>query len=112
MGLKEYEIRGAEGCERIVTETANVLLIGDRVNLFADQPGAPFGWGTVVAVTEDEVEIIRPYVHTADFGMSGTISPAGPTGERLMHYMGQEVCRIPRHSDRVFTVVFRTTVPQ
>lgn len=112
MALKEYEIRGADGCERIVTETANVLLIGDRVNLFADQPGAPFGWGTVVAVTEDEVEIIRPYVHTADFSMSGKISPVGPTGERLTHYMGQEVCRIPRHSDRTFTVVFRTTVPK
>ena len=112
MGLKEYEIRGAEGCERTVIETANVLLIGDRVNLFADQPGAPFGWGTVVAVTEDEVEIHRPFIHTGDFSMSGKISPVGPTGSRLQSYMGQEVCRIPRHSDRKFTVVFRSTVPK
>lgn len=109
MGLKEYEIRGAEGCERIVTESANVLLVGDRVNLFADQPGAPFGWGTVVCVTEDEVEVVRPYVHTSDFSMG---AGRGQIGDRLMSYIGQEVTRLPRHSDRTYTVVFRTTVPK
>lgn len=109
MGLKEYEIRGAEGCEKVVTERANVLLVGDRVNLFADQPGAAFGWATVVCVTEDEVELVRPFVHTSDF----TIHPGrGDIGERLMDYLGQERCRLPRHSDRTYTVVFRTTVPK
>jgi hypothetical protein len=102
MGLKEYEIRGADGCERVVNETANVLLIGDRVNLFADQPGAPFGWGTVIEVTEEEAVVVRPYVHTSDFS----------TTSGLISYIGQEITRLPRQSDRVYTVVFRTTVPK
>ncbi len=102
MDLKEYEIRGADGCERVVHETANVLLVGDRVNLFADQPGAPYGWGTVIEVTENEVVVVRPYVHTADF----------TTTSGLMSYLGQETVRLYRDSDRVFTVVFRTTVPR
>ena len=109
MGLKEYEIRGAEGCERVVTERANVLLVGDRVNLFADQPGAPFGWGTVVAVTEDFAEVVRPYVHVEDFTMG---AGQGALGERLLSYIGQEVTRLPRQSDRTYTVVFRTVVPK
>jgi hypothetical protein len=99
-------------CEQVFTETANVLLVGDSVNLFADQPGAAFGWGTVVCVTEEEVEVVRPYVHVADFSMAGKASPVGPTGERLISYLGQEVTRLPRHSDRTYTVVFRTTVPK
>ncbi len=102
MERKEYEIRGAEGCERVVQERANVLLIGDRVNLFADQPGAPFGWGTVVEVTEEEAVVVRPYVHTADFS----------TTSGLISYLGQEVVRLYRKSDRVLTVVFRTTIPK
>ncbi len=109
MVLKEYVIRGAEGCEQIVKETANVLLVGDRINLFADQPGAPFGWGTVVAVTEHEVEVIRPYIHTSDFTVS---AGHGNIGERLMDYIGQERCKLPRDNDRVYTVVFRNTVPK
>ena len=102
MELKEYEIRGASGCEKIVHERANVLLIGDRVNLFADQPGAPFGWGTVIEVTEEEAVVVRPYVHTSDF----------ETTSGLISYIGQEITRLPRNSDRVYTVVFRTTVPK
>lgn len=93
--------------EKMVTERANVLLVGDRVNLFADQPNAPYGWGTVVAVTEDYAEILRPYVHVGDF----TLSNPGDIGERLLSYMGQEVTRLPRDSDRTYSVVFRTTVP-
>lgn len=109
MGLKEYEIRGAEKCEQVVTESANVLLVGDRVNLFADQPGAPFGWGTVVAVTEEFAEVVRPYVHTGDF----TMTPGnGHIGDRVLSYIGQEVTRLPRQSDRTYSVVFRTTVPK
>ncbi|KKN32096.1 hypothetical protein LCGC14_0817510, partial [marine sediment metagenome] len=81
--------------EKMVIERANVLLVGDRVNLFADQPNAPYGWGTVVAVTEDFAEVVRPYVHTADFttGAAGSLS-----GERVMSYMGQETTRLPRDS--------------
>ena len=86
-----------------------MLLVGDRVNLFADQPGAPFGWGTVVCVTEDEVEIERPYVHTSDFtSMAGR----GLLGERLISYLGTETVRLERSHSRVLTVVFRTTVPK
>lgn len=109
MGLKEYEVRGAESCETVVRETANVLLVGDRVNLFADQPGAPFGWGTVVSVTEEEVEVVRPYVHVSDFTVC---AGGGEIGERVMSYMGQEFVRLYRKSDRVFSVVFRNTVPK
>jgi hypothetical protein len=36
----------------------------------------------------------------------------GELGERLVSYIGQEVCRIPRYSDRVFTIVFRSQVPK
>ena len=95
--------------EKMVTERANVLLVGDRVNLFADQPNAPFGWGTVVAVTEDHAEVLRPYVHTADFTMG---AGQGHVGERVMSYMGQETTRLPRDSKRTYSVVFRTTVPK
>ena len=106
---KEYETRGAEGCEQVVRERANVLLVGDRINMFSDQPGAPFGWATVVCVTETEVEVVRPFVHTADFTMC---AGKGEIGERVMDYLGHERFRIPRYSDRVYSVVFRTTVPQ
>lgn len=95
--------------EKVVMERANVLLIGDEVNLFADQPGAAFGWGTVVCVTEEYAEVVRPYVHTADFSMS---AGQGETGERLISYIGQEVTRLDRASDRLLTVVFRSTVPK
>jgi hypothetical protein len=107
--MKEYEIRGASGCERIVVERANILLVGDRVNLFADQPGASYGWATVVAVTENCVDLIRPYIHTSDF----TVTPGrGQSGERLLSYTGMEVVRLPRDSSRTFSVVFRTQVPK
>ena len=94
--------------EKIITERANVLLVGDRVNLFADQPNAPYGWGTVVAVTEDFAEVVRPYIHTADFTYAAL---PGEVGERVMSYVGQETTRLPRDSDRTYSVVFRTTVP-
>lgn len=98
------------GCEQVILETANVLLVGDRVNLFADQPGAAFGWGTVVCVTEDYAEVLRPYVHTADFSV---MAGKGEIGERLLSYIGQEVTRLPREPfGKVYHVVFRTTVPK
>lgn len=100
--LKEYEARGATKCEQVIKEKANILLLGDRVNLFADQPGAPYGWATVVKVDENEVTVVRPYVHVADFEYTGG----------LMSYLGQETCKLYRKSDRIFDVVFRTTVPK
>jgi hypothetical protein len=87
--------------ENVVIERANVLLVGDVVNLFADQAGAAFGWGTVVKVSEEEVEIVRPFVHTSGVQSSG----------RLLSYIGQEVTKLPRQSDRTYTVVFRSTIP-
>ena len=107
--LKEYEIRGAKGCEMIVHERANMLLVGDRVNLFADQPGAPFGWGTVVCVTEEYAEVVRPYVHTSDFTMT---AGQGDVGERLIDYIGHERTKLSRESDRTLAVVFRNAVPK
>jgi hypothetical protein len=95
--------------EKVITERANVLLVGDRVNLFADQPNAPYGWGTVVAVTEEFAEVLRPYVHTGDFTVG---AGAGQFGERLLAYLGQETTRLPRDSERTYSVVFRTTVPE
>ncbi len=97
-------------CETVVLETANVLLVGDRVNLFADQPGAPYGWGTVVAVTEDYAEVVRPYVHVADF----TMTPGkGEIGERLISYLGEETTRLSRERfGKVYHVVFRSEVPK
>ena len=106
---KEYETRGASGFESIVRETANVLLVGDQINFFADQPGAAFGWGTVTSVTEHEVECIRPFVHTSDFSVS---AGAYAVGTRLLSYLGQEVIKLPRDGTRVYTVVFRSTVPK
>jgi hypothetical protein len=102
MAEKEYLTRGAEGCEKVVREKANILLVGDHVNLFADQPGAPFGWGTVIEVTEEEAVVVRPYVHTSDFA----------TTSGLISYIGQEMVRLYRQDERVFDVVFRTTVPK
>ena len=115
--LKEYECRqrvsngtkSGTGCETVMRETANVLLVGDTLNSFADQPGAAFGWATVVCVTEDTVELARPYIHVADF----TMCPGGQNiGERVVHHTGLETIRLPRHSDRVYSVVFRTQVPR
>jgi hypothetical protein len=112
MERKERETRGAtEGCEQVMRETANVLLVGDSVNLNADQPGAAFGWATVVCVTEDAVELVRPYVHTSDFTTSGFIGQH--IGSRVIDYIGQERITLPRHcKDRIYSVVFRTSVPR
>lgn len=95
--------------EKVMIETANILLVGDSVNLFSDQPGAAFGWGTVVCVTEEEVEVVRPYVHTEDFTMGAGY---GKIGERIISYIGQEITRLPRQSDRTYSIVFRNKVPR
>lgn len=90
--------------EQVVTETANILLVGDRVNLFADQPGAPFGWATVVCVTPETVELVRPYIHTSDFTFG--------TDEALMSYIGCEHIKLDRQHSRLLSVVFRSSIPK
>jgi len=99
------EISKTAKCEEVVRETANMLLVGDRVRLFE----APYGWGTVIRVTDKTIKIVRPYIHTSDFTIC---AGQGDIGERLIDYMGQEKVRLERQSDRVYDVVFRTTVPK
>ena len=111
MERRERETRGAtEGCEQVMLETANVLLVGDSVNLNADSPGAAFGWATVVCVTDEAVELVRPYIHTSDFTSSGYIGQN--IGSRVIDYIGTERIKLLRHSDRILSVVFRTLVPR
>lgn len=93
--------------ETVHTETANVLLLGDRVNLFADQPGAAFGWATVTRISEDEVELMRPYVHTSDFAMGSY-----DDSMKLQSYFGHEIVKLYRHNDRKLAIVFRASVPK
>lgn len=93
--------------ERVIFERANVLLVGDTVNLFADQPGAPFGWGTVVAVTHEFAEVVRPYVHLSSASVS-----LDPDRASSISYLGQELTKLPRDSNRLYHIVFRTTVPE
>ena len=60
------------------TETIKVseLVLGDVVKLF----DSPFGWGTVVEVTDEVVKVFRPYVHINDFTYTGGV----------LHYVGHE----------------------
>ncbi len=60
----------------------STLELGDVVKLF---DGA-YSYGTVQQVTEHEVFIFRPYVHTADFSYTGGV----------MTYIGQETVRVWR----------------
>ncbi len=100
---REWATRGAPGCDQVVRETANVLLLGDRINLSADQSGAPYGWGTVVQVSGEVVTVHRPYVHVSDFCTTG----------KLISYLGQETVKLPRHApERVYSVVFRNEIPR
>jgi hypothetical protein len=95
--------------EIVKMKTANVLLPGDRVNLDADTPGTPYGWATVIAVSENYVELVRPYIHVSDTQYSGVI--AGQNGTRLIDYVGQENIKLDRLGKRVLHVVFRSLTP-
>lgn len=102
----DQELRRASGGrEEVVMETPNVWLVGDRVRLF----DGPFGWATVVAVTEEYVELVRPYVHTCDATVGAILH--GSPGERLIDYIGQERFTIPRQDKRPHPTVFRATIP-
>ena len=63
------------------------LVLGDRVNLL---PGEDYGWATVVNITADTVELVRPYVHIGDFTYTGGV----------LHYIGVETVRLWTGSDR------------
>ena len=75
---------------KTVTLKTEDLVLGDRVRLMED----PYGWGTVVQVTEEEVHIFRVFVHVSDFVYTGG----------LMHYTGHELVKVWRKDSREFTV--------
>ena len=56
------------------------LRLGDRISLF---DGA-YGSATVCNVKADIVEVIRPYIHTADFTYTGGV----------ITYIGQELVKL------------------
>lgn len=56
------------------------LVLGDQVDLL----GSPFGWATVVQITGEEVHMVRPYIHIADFTYTGGV----------MNYIGTETVKV------------------
>lgn len=62
------------------------LSLGDIVQLFDDG----YGTATVVQITDDEVHLFRPYVHTADFSYTGGVIP----------YIGTETVKLWRKDSR------------
>lgn len=69
--------------------TAKDLVLGDKVNLL---PGEPYGWATVVQITDEEVHMVRPYVHIGDFTYTGGV----------LNYLGNETVKVWAKSDRTF----------
>lgn len=65
---------------------ARDLVLGDKVRLFED----PYGWATVVNVTDEEVHLFRVYVHVSDVVYTGG----------LLHYTGHELVKLFRDSSR------------
>jgi len=65
--------------------------LGDTVRLNLPE----YGTATVFNVTEDEVHLVRPYIHLADFSYTGGV----------MHYTGTEIVKLWRDSDRTLTVL-------
>ena len=113
------ELRKNAACETVVEAPASILLVGDRVNFFSNQPGAPYGWGTVVCVTDKYVEAVRPYVHTGDFTMGVSDGYTGKgwgmpkvVGEKILSFMGQETIKLWVEDNRPLSVVFRSSVPK
>ena len=71
------------------------LVLGDAVRLLEE----PYGWGTVVKITGEEVHIKRPYTHIGDVRFGGS------EGSRyVLDYIGQETVKVWLYSDRVLTV--------
>ena len=59
------------------------LNYGDTVNLFEGMSEDTYGHATVTQITDEEVVLTRPYLHTSDVIYTGGI----------ISYMGWEVCR-------------------
>lgn len=72
-----------------ITLNATDLVLGDKVDLLG---GDPYGWGTVVQITAEEVHIFRPYVHIGDFSYTGGVQ----------HYIGTELVKVYKFSTRTF----------
>lgn len=74
------------------TKTVKVkdLQLAQNVRLFEE----PFGWGTVIEVTAEEVVVRRPFMHTGDFSYTGGV----------LSYFGHEDVRLWRESDRPIEV--------
>jgi len=75
---------------RTIKLKADELVLGDAVNLLE----GPYGWGTVVQITDEEVHIFRPYVHIGDFSYTGGV----------LHYTGHELVKRYKHSGCEFVV--------
>lgn len=99
--------KGAKIEMELKTIQISTLQLGDHVNFGID----PYGWGTVTAVWDDEIQITRPYLHTSDFS-SVASRPGGTTGSRLIPYTGLETYRVSRSDVRPMLVAYRTTVPK
>jgi hypothetical protein len=66
--------------------------LGDVVDLgFSD---GIYGVGTVTRVTDEEVIVTRPYLHTSDFSCSSGVIP----------YLGWEECRYLKMDRRDFPI--------
>lgn len=96
-----------EPCERHKEVEVTTLQLGDRIELFDE----PYGWGTVTAIWDDEVEITRPYLHTSDCSYSAW-RHGETTGSRLVSYTGLETMKLSRSSTAKCKIAFRTTVPK
>lgn len=70
--------------------TPSELVLGDKVQVVE----GPFGWGTVVEITDEIVKVFRPYVHISDFTYTGGV----------LHYVGHEYVTYFRDSRRAVEV--------
>lgn len=91
---------------RIMEQAIEDLQLGDYVR-FTDQP---YGWGTVTAIFDDEIEVTRPFLHISDFTAAAS-RRSGTTGSRVLSYTGLETVTLSRSSSRPVTVLWRDRVP-
>jgi hypothetical protein len=82
------------------------LQIGDVVNLGL---GEGFESSTVVKVTENYVELVRPYVHTSDFTCLAHLYDE--EGEGVIDYIGTERMTLCKRDTRPVTLVYRRRIP-
>lgn len=79
--------------------TADSLALGDVVELFE---GA-YGCGTVKQVTEGEVQIYRPYIHTGNFSYTGDIGDN--KSSQVICYIGTETVTLYRKGRRMLKLI-------